>query len=353
MKTRGRRQRRHFRRTSETELRIVTVLVKTPIFARFCSVIHRKLSDSSPSLVQTSGVPHIQSTGECGMRVLWVFLGILPAASGLLWAQPSEAARQLVREVVYNELQDHDTHGYWRYWIQQRVQNGTQLENQVETADGPITRIVQANGQPLAPRAQDAEQSRLDHLVNSPLARAAHRRAYLEDETRIRGIFALLPDAFLYQFVAVENGWRHLHFQPNPGFAPHSIQSRIFHAMSGDIWLDARMKRLVRLQGHLDDNVDFGFGLLGRLDRGGWFLMHRVQVSPTEWKTQQLEIHMSGRAMLFNTIARQTSELRGGFAAVPAGINLAQGMRLLEQPDPRSGPNTVARVSPVSLSTRR
>ncbi len=75
------------------------------------------------------------------MRVLWVFLGILPAASGLLWAQPSEAARQLVREVVYNELQDHDTHGYWRYWIQQRVQNGTQLENQVETADGPITRI--------------------------------------------------------------------------------------------------------------------------------------------------------------------------------------------------------------------
>lgn len=277
-----------------------------------------------------------------------LFIAILPSVSGLCWAEPSEPAQQLVREVVYNELHDHDTHGYWRYWVQQRVQNGTRLEEQVETADGTLTRTVEANGHPVDTRTRDEEQSRLEHLVNSPVARASHRRAYAEDEKRIGGVFALLPDAFLYQFVAEENGCRHLRFHPNPAFAPHSIQSRIFHAMSGDIWLDARMKRLVRLEGRLDDNVDFGFGLLGRLDRGGWFRMQRVQVSPTEWKTQQLEIHLSGRAMLFNTIARQTSEIRGGFAAIPAGLDLAQGVRLLQQPDPHSPPSTMARLAPTS-----
>src|SRR5437764_8659117 len=97
------------------------------------------------------------------------------------------------------------------------------------------------------------------------------------------------------------------------------------HAIGRDLWIDARMKRLSRLEGRLEESVGFGFGLLGKLDKGGWFRMDRVQVSPTEWKTQKLELHLSGRAVLFKTIARDTNEIRGGFAAVPAGLNLAQG----------------------------
>ena len=39
---------------------------------------------------------------------------------------------------------------------------------------------------------------------------------------------------------------------------------------------------------------------------------------------------MNGRAMLFKTIAREISEVRSGFAPVPAGMNLAQGAALLD-----------------------
>jgi hypothetical protein len=122
--------------------------------------------------------------------------------------------------------------------------------------------------------------------------------------------------------------------------------------MAGDLWIDARMKRLARLEGHLAENVDFAFGLLGRVEKGGWFRIQRVQVSSAEWKTQRMELHLSGRAMLFKTIARDTNEVRGGFAAVPAGLNLAQGMRILEQSDPRSAPSTIASVSPASIAIR-
>jgi hypothetical protein len=79
--------------------------------------------------------------------------------------------------------------------------------------------------------------------------------------------------------------------------------------------------------------------------------MQRVQVSATEWKTAQLEIHISGRAMLFKTIARETSELRGSFSAVPAGLDLAGGMRILEQPEPKTPHKTVARVSTALFQT--
>ncbi len=38
--------------------------------------------------------------------------------------------------------------------------------------------------------------------------------------------------------------------------------------MSGDLWVNIRTKRLARLDGHLEENVDFGFGILGRLRKG-------------------------------------------------------------------------------------
>jgi hypothetical protein len=201
----------------------------------------------------------------------------------------------------------------------------------VETSDGPLTQVVSANGRPLDDHAQRVERERLERLMNSPEEQASHRRAYAEDEDRIGRVVAMLPDAFLYQYDGQENGCYRLQFQPNPAYAPHNIEARIFHAMSGHLWVDARMKHMARLEGTLNENVDFGYGILGRLYKGGWFGLQRVQVSSTDWKTERLEVHMSGRAMLFKTIARETSEVRGGFAAVPPAMSLKQGMGVLQQ----------------------
>jgi hypothetical protein len=94
------------------------------------------------------------------------------------------------------------------------------------------------------------------------------------------------------------------------------------------------MKRLARLDGHVAENIDFGYGILGRLYQGGWFQLQRVQVSPTDWKTERLEVHMAGRALLVKSFAKETSEVRGGFVPVPAAMNLAQGMAVLNQSEP-------------------
>ena len=124
-------------------------------------------------------------------------------------------------------------------------------------------------------------------------------------------------------------------FIPIPIISARSIEARIFHAMSGTLWVDARSKRLTRLEGRVDDNVDFGFGILGRLYKGGWFRLVRTQVSATDWKTESLEVHMNIRALLVKTFARETSEMRGGFVPVPAGMHLAQGLALLNQSQAR------------------
>jgi hypothetical protein len=133
----------------------------------------------------------------------------------------------------------------------------------------------------------------------------------------------------LFDYVGDENGCHHLRFHPNPNYSTHTIESRIFHAMAGDVWFDARLKRLTRVAGSLQNNVDFGFGFLGRLNKGGWFRLDRTQVGPTEWKTSSLEVHLNGSAMLFKSIGRETSETRRDFSSVPPGLNIAQGIDLL------------------------
>jgi hypothetical protein len=183
----------------------------------------------------------------------------------------------------------------------------------------------------LSPEQEQQEQQRLRELAASPGEQARHLRQYDEDEERIGRILALLPDAFLYEYDGEENGAYRLRFRSNPDYTAHTIEARIFHAMSGTLLVDVRCKRLVRLEGRVDENVDFGFGILGRLYQGGWFRLERVQVSATDWKTKSLEVHMNIRALLVKTFARETSEERGGFAPVPAGMSLAQGMALLNQ----------------------
>jgi hypothetical protein len=308
-------------------------------------IFHYDLAEPSRNLHHTGCISHNFTDGGNGMRVVWIFTGILTAAAVSCAvsvsaasapaeaADASEAATRLVREVVYNEVHDHDMHGFWRYWVEHRTPKGTRVEEQVETSDGPITRALTTNGHPLDEQGRQADEARLRELMSSPSEQASHRQAYHEDEGRIGRILGLLPDAFLYEDAGEENGLRHLRFRPNPAYPPRSIEARIFHAMSGELWLDARMKRLARLNGTLTENVDFGFGILGRLYRGGWFQLERRRVSATDWKTERLEVHLSGRAMLFKTVARETSEVRGGFEPVPPRMSLEQGMRVLEDKD--------------------
>ena len=65
------------------------------------------------------------------MRVHWILSAIL---SGTPFVAPSPdpsacISRPARSEVVYNELHDHQLHGYWRYWIEKQAQKQTKLES--------------------------------------------------------------------------------------------------------------------------------------------------------------------------------------------------------------------------------
>jgi hypothetical protein len=68
---------------------------------------------------------------------------------------------------------------------------------------------------------------------------------------------------------------------------------------------------------------------LGHIDNGGTIEIGRVQVGPLQWKTALINIHLSGRLVLFKTISKQEYQTRSDFRAVSGDLSLLEASQLL------------------------
>ena len=79
------------------------------------------------------------------------------------------------------------------------------------------------------------------------------------------------------------------------------------------------------------DRVDFGYGLLGYVEKGGTFAIQREQVSATRWKASLIEVHVQGRVLLFRNVGKDQLEVRTDFRPVPHDISLTSAKERLDQ----------------------
>jgi hypothetical protein len=55
--------------------------------------------------------------------------------------------------------------------------------------------------------------------------------------------------------------------------------------MVGELWVDQAQLRLVKIDAHLISDVNFGWGVLGRLYKGGSILVENADVGLHHWET--------------------------------------------------------------------
>ena len=267
---------------------------------------------------------------------LLVTLAMLAASSISLAqnAQTPPSLEQLVKDVAWNELRDRERDSFWQYRVQQKIGQETFVKYQVETGHGPIYRVLEKNGQHLDGKQQSEEEARLNSLLNSPRALEKNREDHLQDEERLQRLTKLMPEAFIYEADGPPSGdLLTLKFRPNPAFKPPTYEARVFHGMAGTMVVNQRLKRFVAMHGTVIDRIDFGYGLLGYVDKGGHFDLHREQVSDTHWKTDLVNVHVSGRVILFRSVSKDHFEARSQFQPVETTISLAEAKRLLDQAD--------------------
>ena len=240
------------------------------------------------------------------------------------------SASDLVKDMVANELADRTEQGNWMYLVTKVAEQQRLIQLEVETKDGPVHRLLALNDAPLDSAQQKQEAERQEQLVRDPSQQLAIKKQYDADEKQLENLVRLLPAAFVYQYDGWDGGYMRLTFRPDPAFVPPTMESKALRSMAGTILVDPRQKRLVQLNGRLIENVNFGFGILGRIVKGGTFEIERTQVSSSHWKTNLVNIHVDGRMLLFKTISKEQHETRSEFEPVSSDLDLRQAERLLQ-----------------------
>ena len=251
-----------------------------------------------------------------------------------LSSPPNMSADELVRQVVANETQLVDSdHSHWMY-RQHHVEDGKDtLKECVDTDQGALCRLIAEGGHPLSQSEQAKEKERLAELVKNPERQRKLQEARKKDGDQALKMLKMLPNAFHYEYAGTEGDLVKLKFVPNPQFTPPDRESRVFHAMVGFMWVNRDAKRLVELSGKLTRDVDFGFGLLGHLYRGGTFQVKRADVGDGHWETTLLDVKIRGKALFFKTINADQRETTDNFAKAPGKLTMAEGMKMLEVPN--------------------
>jgi hypothetical protein len=254
---------------------------------------------------------------------------LLCAASTLRAQGPTESAHDLVKDVVYNELQERHQVSLWQYRVDKRVGNQTTIEQEVETVSGPVSRVLARQGKPLDAAAQKKESDRLNNLLRNPSEQARMKQDHDVEEQRLQRLMGAMPDAFLYTYDGADDGNLRLSFRPNPAYNPPTYETRVYHALSGQIWIQPQQKRLAKVDAHILNEIDFGYGLLGRIEKGGRFQIARDPVAESRWKTTMLNVHISGRVVFFKSINRDQDVKRSDFRPMPSNASVKDAVTLL------------------------
>ncbi|HEX3473294.1 MAG TPA: hypothetical protein VHT28_19090, partial [Silvibacterium sp.] len=238
----------------------------------------------------------------------------------------------LVRRAAHNELGTGDGHPF-RYVLHKIDDGRITTKEIVETKDGDVARLIATGDQPLSPEAAQAEIDRLNNLLAHPEIQAHRHKREQEDSTRANEMIRLLPDAFIYQFegmVDTPSGPSYrLSFKPNPNFHPPDREAEVYHGMMGELWIDQRQERMTRLDAHLIDDVDFGWGILGRLYKGGSIVVEQKDVGNGHWETTHMKLDLHGKALLIKTLTFETTEDASEFQPVHPQMGYQDAVHLL------------------------
>jgi hypothetical protein len=292
--------------------------------------------------------------------LLLLFAVSVPAARISAQSEPSPTtdAAALIRRAVANHLAAETAHHPQRFVLHKKDDRRDYFQNIVETRQGDVALAVAASGTPLSPGMRQAQIDRLNNLDAHPDLQEHRRKREEEDNARVDKLMRMLPDAFLFQYdatvpcsvstppaVAVPgeptppppsapgpptSECYHLTFRPNPAWDPPDTEAKILRGMAGDVLIQKSQERLTRLNAHLITDVDFGWGIIGHLDKGGTIFLEQTEMSPHDWELTCMKLNLTGRALMVKQLSYHITEEMARYQPVPSDLDYHQAIRMLE-----------------------
>ena len=278
------------------------------------------------------------------VRNILLLLLLAPFAAAAQNNAVEKPNAELVKRALATELRNaRNAQHPMRYRLRKATPRLSSTKEMFETKDGAVARLVEINDAPLSKLDEQKEQARLDALLRDPDSQMRRKQNQENDARRVIKVLRALPKAFIYQYAGEGVGptgtVEKFSFKPNPGFDSQDLETQALTEMTGEIWIDPVQERVARLEGHLEDDVDFGWGILGRLYKGGWIVIEQAEVSPNQWRIVRIQLRMNGR-LLFSNKTFDTLQEQTHFTPVPVGLGYVQAIHLLRSASSANEQNT-------------
>ena len=275
------------------------------------------------------------------MEVLrWLALGLfvaLLASGNAVMAQNSPGGKAetvsplsvdplvWVRGAVANELDAlHHRRSYLRYRMHVVDEKGDQTRDVIESKDGTVARLILRDGKPLTDVQDTGEQQRLNDMLASPSAYAKHVKGDESGRKIADALIKLMPEAMVYTYVPgqPQTGKNPgmvevvLDYEPNPKFSPPTTTSEALTGLKGRVWIDAKTKYVVRMEGTIFRGINFGWGMLAHIYPGGKLMIEQTDAGDGRWIFTNFTEQLNVRALMVKTLNVKTNVEASDFKSV-------------------------------------
>jgi hypothetical protein len=276
--------------------------------------------------------------GKCRGRKLFavrLFLSVVslcvlrPEASA---QQASTAPQTLVRTAVANELASPFFTQSCTYEYDRYVSGAQETRFMIKSRELVVGKLVRINGAPVSREQEQREDQHLRELLSSSEKQERARREQQRFETETRALIEALPTAFRYTQTYIEAGPHgerliHLSFEPATDFRPASAIMQVLRGMSGTMVVDEQRVRIIRLEARLFRDIEFGWGVLVNVRRGGTLVLERDPSDQTLSNIRRLALDVNGRILLVKRFDVHWSF--GHFACFPGNVSLGWAIEML------------------------
>lgn len=177
---------------------------------------------------------------------------------------------------------------------------GSEIRDVIFTKEGRVDRLIAVGDRPLTAAQQKKEVDRLKALLQRSASQTVTPEQDAETQRRLK-LVAAIPTAFSYQMSGTqESGILEFKFFPAEYFNPESRETRVYKGMRGVIQVDPRVDQLLRVDGEIFRNVSFGWGILGRLHKGGHFRIEQREVLPNVWEITDMDFDFTYTVFFFS-----------------------------------------------------
>ncbi len=206
----------------------------------------------------------------------------------------------------------------------------------IESKDGSVARLVLKSGRALTEDEDKAERDRLNSMIISPSDYFKHVKNEESGRKLADSMIRLLPDAMIYTYTPdqPQSGANHgaveivMDYEPNPHWKPPTTTSAALTGLRGRMWIDAKTRQLVRMEGTIFQGVNFGWGMLAHIYPGGKLVLEQTDAGGGRWIFTHFIEQVTVRALMVKTLNVRANVDASAFQRLPP-LSYQDAVRML------------------------